>query len=34
MNEAALWIAQAPNPAQALEEAMTTLEALLAGLQT
>lgn len=34
MNEAALWIAQAPNPAEALEEAMAGLEMLLQGLRT
>jgi AcrR family transcriptional regulator len=34
MNEAALWIARAPQPEQALEEAMTTLERLLAGIRT
>lgn len=34
MNEAALWIAQSSNPSVALEEAMTTLELLLIGLQT
>lgn len=34
MNEAALWIAQSPNPAQALEEAVATLETLLQALRT
>lgn len=33
MNEAALWIAQAPDPPEALEQAMTTLQVLLKGLQ-
>lgn len=33
MNEAALWIAQSPNPPQALEEAMATLETLLQALR-
>jgi AcrR family transcriptional regulator len=33
MNEAALWITQSPNPPEALEEAVTTLEALLNGLR-
>lgn len=34
MNEAALWIAQSPNPAAALEEAMATLALLLQALRT
>lgn len=34
MNEAALWIVQSPNPAQALEEAMATLELLLQAIRT
>jgi AcrR family transcriptional regulator len=33
MNEAALWIAQAPQPDMALEEASRTLDALLESLQ-
>jgi AcrR family transcriptional regulator len=34
MNEAALWIAQSPDPPQALQEAMATLEVLLEGVRT
>ncbi len=34
MNEGALWIASAENTAQALEEVMQTLEALLDGIRT
>jgi AcrR family transcriptional regulator len=34
MNEAALWIAQSPDPPQALEEAVATLETLLQALRT
>lgn len=33
MNEAGLWIAQSPRPAQALAEAVATLEALLQALR-
>jgi len=34
MNEAALWIAQSPDPPQASDEAIATLETLLQALRT